>query len=206
MPAPTALKAPPLQTGQHVIVRTVHIGMIPGTVDAVGEGSVTVVLTVRDDRFKRLLGHDIHVELSSGRGIYRHNGRLKADREGTLSIELTGEVERIQRREFVRVDAHVPVNVRGLDEPLGGETATLDVSGGGIRISDPWNLPLGLEVRVELQLPDGEPVQALGRVVRAAAEGEKGISFDDLARPDEDRLIRFIRERERQAMRAARSV
>jgi c-di-GMP-binding flagellar brake protein YcgR len=60
-------------------------------------------------------------------------------------------------------------------------------------------------VRVELAVPDGEPVRALGRVVRAAAEGEKGISFEDLARPDEDRLIRFIRERERQAMRAARA-
>jgi hypothetical protein len=205
MPAPTATKAPPLQAGQHVIVRTVHIGMIPGTVDAVSESSVTVVLTVRDDRFKRLLGHDIAIELSSGRGIYRHGGKLKADREGTLSIDLTGEVERIQRREFVRVDAHVTVNVRGIDEPLGGDTATLDISGGGIRISDPWGLPLGLDVRVEIALPDGEAVQGLGRVVRAAAEGEKGISFEDLARPDEDRLIRYIRERERQAMRAARS-
>jgi hypothetical protein len=205
MPAPTAITPPPLQAGQHVIVRTVHIGMIPGTIDVVGDGSVTVVLTVRDDRFKRLLGHDIFVELSSGRGIYRHNGKLRADREGTLSIDLTGEVERIQRREFVRVDAHVPVSVRGIEEALGGDTSTLDVSGGGIRIADPWELPLGLDVRVELALPNGEPVRALGRVVRAAAEGEKGISFDDLARPDEDRLIRYIRERERQAMRAARS-
>ena len=205
MPTPTAITPPPLQAGQHVIVRTVHIGMIPGTIDVVGDGSVTVVLTVRDDRFKRLLGHDIFVELSSGRGIYRHNGKLRADREGTLSIDLTGEVERIQRREFVRVDAHVSVSVRGIDEALGGDTSTLDVSGGGIRIADPWGLPLGLDVRVELALPNGEPVRALGRVVRAAAEGEKGISFDDLARPDEDRLIRYIRERERQAMRAARS-
>ena len=205
MPAPTAVKAPPLEAGQHVIVRTIHIGMIPGTVDAVADGSVTVVLTVRDERFKRLIGHEIAVELSSGRGIYRHGGTLKADRDGTLSIALSGEVERIQRREFVRVDAHVPVSVRGIDEPLGGETNTLDVSGGGVRISDPWSLPLGLEVRVEIRLPDGEAVHALGRVVRVAAEEEKGISFEDLARPDEDRLIRFIRERERQAMRAARA-
>jgi hypothetical protein len=205
MPAPTAPTAPPLKAGQHVIVRTIHIGAIPGTIDVVGDASVTVVLTVRDERFQRLLGHDIAVEVSSGRGIYKHSGKLTADRGGTLSIELTGEVERIQRREFVRVDAHVTVNVRGVDEPLGGETVTLDISGGGLRISDPWSLPLGLEVRVELQLPDGEPVHALGRVVRAAAEDEKGISIDDLPRADEDRLIRFIRERERQAMRAARA-
>lgn len=114
-------------------------------------------------------------------------------------------MERIQRREFVRVDAHVTVIVRGVDEPLGGETVTLDISGGGIRISDPWSLPLGLDVRVELFLPDCEPVRALGRVVRVAAKNEKGISIDSLPRADEDRMIRFIRERERQAMRAART-
>lgn len=205
MPAPAAIKPPPLAAGQHVIVRTIHIGMIPGTVDAVGDGTVTVVLTVRDERFQRLIGHEIAVELTSGRGIYRHGGKLKADRQGTLSIELSGEVERIQRREFVRVDAHVTVAVQGIDEPLGGETSTLDVSGGGVRISDPWGLPLGLDVRVELSLPGGEAVRALGRIVRVAAEGEKGISFEDLARADEDRLIRFIRERERQAMKAAKT-
>jgi hypothetical protein len=205
MPTPTAPTAPPLKAGQHVIVRTVHIGTIPGTVEAADATAVTVALTVRDDRFKRLLGHDIAVEISSGRGIYRHSGKLTADREGTLSIALTGEVDRIQRREFVRVDAHVTVSVRGVDEPLGGDTVTLDISGGGLRISDPWGLPLGLDVRVELQLPDSEPVRALGRVVRAPAEDEKGISIEDLPRPDEDRLIRYIRERERQAMRAARS-
>jgi hypothetical protein len=205
MPAPTEVKAPPLAAGQHVIVRTIHIGAMPGTVERIDGVALTVALTVRDDRYQRLLGHDVAVELTSGRGIYKHNGKLRADREGTLSIELSGEVERVQRREFVRVSAHVTVNVRGIDEPLGGETVTIDISGGGLRISDPWALPLGLDVRVELRLPDGEPVHALGRVVRAAAENEKGICIDDLARPDEDRLIRFIRERERQAMRAARA-
>lgn len=204
MPAPTAIKAPPLEPGQHVIVRTIHVGAMPATIERIDGAALTVALAVKEDRLKRLIGHDIAVEMLSGRGIYKHTGTLKADTDSVLSIELTG-VERIQRREFVRVPAHVTVNVRGVDEPLGGETVTLDISGGGIRISDPWSLPLGLDVRVELLLPDGEPVQALGRVVRAASENEKGIAIESLARPDEDRMIRFIRERERQAMRAAKS-
>jgi hypothetical protein len=206
MPAPAAAKVPQLESGQHVAVREVHVGVMPGTIERIDGAALTVALTVRESRLSRLIGHDIAVELLSGRGIYRHTGTLKADRKGVLSIELDGGVDRIQRREFVRVDAHVDVTVEGIDESLGGETATLDVSGGGIRISDPWGLPLGLDVRVEIALPGGEPVRALGRVVRAAAAGETGISFEDLARSDEDRLIRFIRERERQAMRAARTV
>src|SRR5690606_21559506 len=117
----------------------------------------------------------------------------------------TGEVERIQRREFVRVEAFLDVTVRGVDEPVGGETKTADVSGAGIQIQDKWNLPLGLDVRVELQLPDGPPLRALGRVVRQGAEpGQKGIRMDGIARADEDRLMRYIRDREVQALRAAR--
>lgn len=68
MPTPTAPTAPPLKAGQHVIVRTIHIGTIPGTVEAADGAAVTVALTVRDDRFKRLLGQAIAVEMSSGRG------------------------------------------------------------------------------------------------------------------------------------------
>jgi hypothetical protein len=203
MPAPAAVKAPPLEPGQHVIVRMIHVGAMPATVERVDGAALSVALAVKEDRLKRLIGHDIAVEVLSGRGIYRHTGTLKADDNSVLRIELTG-VERIQRREFVRVPAHVTDGVRGVDQPLGGETVTLDISGGGIRISDPWTLPLGLEVRVELFLPEGESVRALGRVVRAAAENEKGIAIESLARADEDRMIRFIRERERQAMRAAR--
>ena len=201
MPATTA---PALAAGQHVTVRTHHTGAIPGTVENLAGAAVTVALAVRDERLARLIGGDIAVEVSSGRGIYKHTGTLKSERQGVLTIELSG-VERIQRREFVRIPAHVNVRLRGIDEALGGETTTVDISGSGIRIVDPWQLPLGLDVRMELLLPDGQAVHALGRVVRVAEEDTKGISIESLDRADEDRLIRFIRERELQALRAART-
>jgi hypothetical protein len=97
------------------------------------------------------------------------------------------------------------VTVRGVDEPVGGDTTTIDVSGSGLQITDPWGLDLGLDVRVELKLPEGEPLRSLGRVVRVGAEeDQKGIRLDGLARADEDRLMRYIRDREVQALRAAR--
>ena len=59
--------------------------------------------------------------------------------------------------------------------------------------------------RVELQLPEGEPVRSLGRVVRQGAEEDhKGIRLDGIGRQDEDRLMRFIRDREVQALRQSR--
>ena len=197
--------APTLAPGQHVIVRNVHVGMLPATVERSDASSVAVALAVKDERVARLVGHEMAVEITSGRGIHRYSGTLSAQDKGLLTVALSGDVERIQRREFVRVAAHLDVSVRGIDEDLGGETTTLDVSGSGMRIADKWHLPMGLDVRVELKLPDGPPLSVLGRVVRTGAEeDQKGIRFDSIQRADEDRLMRYIRDREVQALRASR--
>ena len=55
----------------------------------------------------------------------------------------------------MRVAAHLDVTVHGVDEEVGGETTTLDVSGSGMRIQDKFNLPLGIDVRIELKCPTG---------------------------------------------------
>jgi hypothetical protein len=199
------VSAPTLASGQHVIVRNVHVGMLPATIEKADAATVTVALAVKDERVSRLVGHEIAVELTSGRGIHRYTGTLSGERAGSLTIALSGDVERIQRREFVRVAAHLDVTVQGVDEAVGGETTTLDVSGSGMRIADKWGLPLGIDVRIELMLPDGPPLSALGRVVRVGSEeDQKGVRFDSVSRTDEDRLMRYIRDREVKALRASR--
>jgi hypothetical protein len=205
MTAITSRPAPALNAGQQVTVNLAHLDRVPATVESSEGATVKVALTVRDDRIARVMDREIFIELISGTGIYRHTGVLKSDKGGLLTVAMTGAVERIQRREFVRVATGVPVVVTGVGEDIGGETTTVDLSGRGLRVLDPWQLPLGLEVRLEIKLPDG-PLHALGRVVREAGEGERGISFSDLPRADEDRVIRYIRERELQALRAKRNV
>jgi hypothetical protein len=197
--------APNLAAGQHVIVRNVHVGMLPATIEKADAASVTVALAVKDERIERLVGHEIAVEITSGRGIHRYTGSLAAQKAGLLTILLSGDVERIQRREFVRVAAHLDVTIQGIDEEVGGDTTTLDLSGSGMRIADKFHLPLGIDVRITLQLPDGPPMSALGRVVRVGSdEDQKGIRFDSVSRADEDRLMRYIRDREVKALRASR--
>ena len=202
-----AVTAPPpsLQPGQHVAIRNVQLGTLPATVDTASGPAVKVALAVKDERVGRLVGHDMAVEATSARGIHRYGGTLSAQSGGSLTITLSGTVERIQRRDYVRVAAGLAVTVRGVEEKIGGETVTIDVSGSGVQIIDKWRLPLGLDVRVELQLPEGEPVRSLGRVVRQGAEKDhKGIRLDGIGRQDEDRLMRFIRDREVQALRQSR--
>jgi hypothetical protein len=185
------VSAPTLASGQHVIVRNVHVGMLPATIEKADAATVTVALAVKDERMDRLVGHEIAVEITSGRGIHRYTGALSAQKAGVLTIALSGDIERIQRREFVRVAAHLDVTVAGV--------------GSGMRIVDKFNLPLGIDVRIVLQLPPGPPLTALGRVVRVGSEeDQKGVRFDSIPRADEDRLMRYIRDREVKALRASR--
>ena len=205
--AVSAPQTPPIPAGEHVQVDLPHIGHLPATVESTGAGEVVVVLAVGDSRVKRLDGAEIAIEHATGRGINRFGGVLHLDdrRPEALRVVLQGDAERIQRREWARIDATLTVRVKGIDEDIGGETVTLNISGGGILVKDPWRMPLGLDVRIELEVePGAEPIRALCRVVREPAADQKGIRIDNIARDDEERLVRLVRERELAALRMSR--
>jgi hypothetical protein len=202
------VSTPLLEPGEQVSVVLPHVGGLPATVEALQGSSVKVVLAVPDERVKRLSGQLVAIEKTSDRGIQRYNGTLavSGSKGELLTIALQGDAERVQRRSFVRVPAVVPVKVISLEKGVtAGDTTTINVSGSGVLIKDKWRLPLGIDVRLEIQIePEGEPLRALGRIVRYSSEEEKGIRIEDMARTDEDRLIKFIRERERAELRMAR--
>jgi PilZ domain len=205
--AVSAPQVPSIPAGEHVQVSLPHIGYLPATVEAAEPGAVVVVLAVEDARVKRLGGAEVAVEHATGRGINRFGGTLQLDerRPELLRVLIQGEAERIQRREWARVDATLPVRVKGIDEPVGGDTVTLNISGGGILVKDPWRMPLGIDVRIELEAEPGcEPIRALCRVVREPASDQKGIRIDNIARDDEERLVRLVRDRELAALRMSR--
>jgi c-di-GMP-binding flagellar brake protein YcgR len=201
------VSSPSIPAGEHVQVNLPHIGHLPATVESIEAGAVVLVLAVGDTRVKRLAGAEVAVEHATGRGINRFSGTLQLDdrRPEQLRIVLSGDSERIQRREWARVDATLPITVKGIDEPVGGETVTLNVSGGGVLVKDPWRMPLGIDVRIELEVEAGNTIHALGRVVREPAADQKGIRIDSIARDDSERLVRLVRERELAALRMSRN-
>ncbi len=199
--------APAIPSGEHVHLSLPHVGLLPATVSSVEPGAIVLVLTVKDPRVQRLVGGEVAVEYKSGRGIQRFGGILEVDdkQPDQLRVVTYGEAERIQRREWARVDTILPISVQGVDEPIGGDTTTLNISGGGVLVSDKWEMPLGTDVRIELHADAKEqPIRAMGRVVRVAGKDEKGIRIDSIAREDEERLVKLVRERERAALRMSR--
>ena len=203
--------APPsLPTGRKVDVRLPYVGTLPATVEASSPDKLLVTLAVADPRVKRLGGSAVAVESTTERGIQRFTGTLILHpRPELLEVALTGEAERIQRREWARIGATVPVRVRAVGDSIrtDGETGSLNISGGGILIRDPWHMPLGLDVRIEIVIDAGEPpVRALARVIRDVGTEQKGLRFEDLGREDSERLMKFVRERERAALRVSRGL
>ena len=195
-----------MSAGQRVAVRLPYIGALPATVEEASAESLVVVLSVPDPRVQRLNGSEVAVESTTARGIQRFTGRLKVRTGELLEVVLMGEAERIQRREWARVSAAVPVRLTAVDDAsLTGETTSLNVSGGGMLIRDTWRLPLGLDVRIEIVIdPALPPIRALARVIRDGGPEQKGLRFEDVAPPDAERLMRFVRERERHELRLAR--
>jgi c-di-GMP-binding flagellar brake protein YcgR len=196
-----------LPTGHKVAVRLPYVGTLPATVEASSETAITVTLAVPDARVARLDGSEVAIESTTARGIQRFGGTLSVRTGEVLDIRLTGDPERIQRREWARVGVAVPVVVTPVDDKtvVAGETNSLNLSGGGVLIRDPWRLPLGLDVRIEITIdPLHPPVRALARVVRDVGAEQKGLRFEDVAPPDAERLMRFVRERERAELRISR--
>jgi hypothetical protein len=149
----------------------------------------------------------VSLEFTNLRGVCRILGTAEAAAgDAALLVNATGEVELIQRRDYVRVEAFVPVTYQP-DGPDGWTATanTLDVSGGGFRVADAEGLRLGDMLRFRLELGEGEePVQAVAQVVREAGDDAFGMRFVEILERDRQRLVRWVFARERLARQIAR--
>ncbi len=170
----------------------------------------------------------VKIIITSEGGVFSVNAVVvRTDRRSVpplIWIKPVGEVEKIQRRRFVRVSVLMDLSVFNLSYedkyPLGGKWVDgkiLDISLGGARIS----LPKGIcdvedRILVEFEFPDvdakksqkgGKPVVFFGRMfiakvvrkIRSVDNGEEwGINFVGMPDICERKLQKFIFERERQ--------
>lgn len=136
-----------------------------------------------------------------------------------LYLKAPLEVERTQRREFVRWEMRIPVTIAWLEDHPVGQVAeaepeiwtaqSLDISAGGLLIQSEKRMLPGHQVRIRFDLPDG-PIQAEARVVRSYEEEEAlldgvcqlpcrvALSFTRISPRQQDRIVRFIFNEQRE--------
>jgi c-di-GMP-binding flagellar brake protein YcgR len=134
-----------------------------------------------------------------------------------ISVALTGPVERVQRREYVRVQAVLPVEMtlttpleEGQDPGIAFfQTKTLDVSAGGLSIHHQLTIPHGALYDVKLAIPKVfPPLKLLAKVIRISIQKdaygakiyEYGLMFLSVAERTRARLVKFAFDVQRMDM------
>ena len=188
--------------GERVMIDVLPTGeSYPAHVRVVSDDPALVVALVGQNPEPMPVGAPVRITFVRKDGLYEEEGTitdLAVGEEGALTISLSGEVSRTQRRDFVRRDAtlNAEVQVRGSRT----RCVTKDISGGGVSLLFSELPPLreGEEFVIALNVPDGRlPIRAQCRTkyVREVLRGSRwmvGSRFATIADDDRQRIVRFV--------------
>jgi c-di-GMP-binding flagellar brake protein YcgR len=193
------------QPFQHVMLDVPGLGRLEARVEWVADGNLTLALFMP---LESELGPwdelEAMIEFTSERGLHRIEGLVReaGPEADVLDFERRIEPALVQRRQYARADAVIPVRVWS----DGGEELdafTLNVSGGGLLLNGGEALSIGDVVWFELELGD-VPLGGRARVVREDADGGRGLQID-VPEKGRDRLVRFVFDRHRKERLVRRS-
>jgi len=129
-------------------------------------------------------------------GIARLRGEAELEEDDLVRFHVFDVLEMLQRRRFFRVRTPQRVELASSTGLL--STCSVDISGGGMLMTGPETLEPGEEVEFRLYLgADENPIEGQARVVRTAGEGRRAVAFEHIPRREEERLIRFLFDRQR---------
>lgn len=136
---------------------------------------------------------------------------VEDSRGGSLLVQISGRVVRLQRRDHVRARVNLPpvsaVRLAPNGAPMGVlGVQLLDVSGGGVQIVS--TKPLGREerLRLNLRLDDGPPIPSTVAIVDSQSGDPSSPArahgcFGDLPERERTRIVQFVYRQELDARR-----
>ena len=159
-------------------------------------------------------GTEVVVTYLDRYGVYTMQGPVVRRGDTTLVVGLPESAERVQRRQYVRVQAPLPASCLLLDQRTNHftpfEARVEDVGGGGLAMTADLIAPPGAVIVSSLALPGEPPVVAVGTVLAADTGPRRSVGehyqvrvqFSLIAEPDRDRILRFILSSLRKAERS----
>ena len=160
-------------------------------------------------------GKKVTIEWSEELAINVVDGTIAAavedEKRPRLAIRLSEEeVERIQRREHVRVHVELPFTLwTPRDGAKGQKGHTIDISGSGMLVTGKLELWPEDELEIELELPgEDEPIDLLAAVARHVKPNAVGLRYTQILPGHRDRIIKelFRVQQEHLAARAGTRV
>ena len=198
------------EQGQQVAVIAPSGATIPARVREAGAGYTLLSFAENESSPVAMLdGGNLAIQFVNRRGVCRLDGAGHAAADASLRVDHLGDVQLIQRREFMRLDAIIRVSYW----PMGrdgweAETTTVNISGGGFMVAGREGLRMGDVVDFLLHL-DGDdnkesgPLECAGEVLRELSNG-LGVRITEITEEERERLIRWVFVRERLGLQIVR--
>ncbi|TCO79927.1 flagellar brake protein [Marinisporobacter balticus] len=118
-----------------------------------------------------------------------------------MRVKKIGEVFRIQRRNFFRLEVLLNGEVNVIESQNGNEKTisvlTKDISGGGVRVISKEALEVGSAVEIKIETKN-KPIVVQGEVLRCVLYEESnynfdiGIIFKDIDKKEREQIIAFV--------------
>jgi c-di-GMP-binding flagellar brake protein YcgR len=126
---------------------------------------------------------------------------IKPDKQEipVLILSLPENIQKVQYRDFVRINCSIPVEIiynDGQEDKI-TKTSTRNISGGGIEVILKDKIELGREVDIKITLPTVS-IETKGKVVRTILSDKKddifwsGVQFTQINEKDRQKIIQYI--------------
>jgi c-di-GMP-binding flagellar brake protein YcgR len=198
------MTGPPINTPLWVYIDGFRGEIRSRVEDLLDDGSVVIANpSTGGAEFSLAAGRELEIEWAIKRGVARQWMLVRAHVDvgiPGLLLEPLDEPTPTQRRDFVRVDALLPVIVElETQDPVRG--TTLDISGGGMRAVIPERLEDGEPVHVTIGLPNDAPIECEACTLRLVDKETYAFEFGEIDERDRERLIRFVFAYQRELLR-----
>ncbi len=149
------------------------------------------------------------LESTGARGVVRTPGAAELLEPNLLRFVFDQTPELVQRRDFVRVTVAKRVVLESEDGDVVVNALSVDLSGGGMLVQLPRaaELPAEMEFYFTIYLGLTEYDDQVGgtvKVVRKLPGDRVALGFHELDRREQERLIRYVFERQRIALAVTR--
>lgn len=183
-------------------------------VEEVKTGEIVIAMPIKEGRLINLRKDElVKIIFWDDSSIYTFEKPIKSrvsEPIPTFNVDFPekSDVTRIQRRNFVRVEANVPIEYgqipndgTDLSEIKYHKGTSIDISGGGLKFLTKLALNLKDVVHINLWLNENsDPLSLFGKVVRAIpATGENkdgylsiGVEFLNISNREQDSIIKFV--------------
>jgi len=162
------------------------------------DGDVVLLVPVLDpgDTFDGNGGERVLLECNCPHGLARFRGDAEVEDDEAVRFHVFNVLEVLQRRRFFRVSTPRRVEVSNGARVL--DACSVDISAGGMLLTGLESAEVGDRIRFRLYLgTDENPIEGEANVVRTTGDGRRAIAFQQFPRHEEERLIRFLFDRQR---------